>query len=86
MKGKTFASFNLNSFLNYNVKPYEFNQSTFSFQARENEIQKNEYKERRTVLLIRNIENLKSDLKINESFFNDLPENYEPIRLIIKKR
>lgn len=86
MGRKKSASFNLESFLNFNIQPFQFFYQSSSFQAHENIIEKAEYKEFRTILLIRDIENLKKDLIIDDRFFKDLPENYEPIKLIIKKK
>lgn len=80
-----YANFNRGEFLKLNVEPYEFSCYTSSFQANENSIGRDEFRERRTILLLRNLENLKSDLNINESFFKDLPKNCEPIKLVIKK-
>jgi hypothetical protein len=80
-----YASFNRGEFFKFNVEPFKFSTQTTSFQANENSFEKNEYAERRTILLIRNLENLKNNLNINESFFNDLPLDCQPIKLVIKK-
>jgi len=84
--GRTkYASFNRAEFLKFNIDAYEYSTQTSSFQVSGNRIEKNEYRERRTILLIRNLENLKSDLTIKDSFFKDLPKNCEPIKLVVKK-
>jgi hypothetical protein len=82
---KIYASFNRKEFYKHNVEPSHFSASTLSFRENEDSIEKNEYTERRTILMLRNLENLNSDLNINESFFEDLPQNCEPIKLVIKK-
>jgi len=81
-----YASFNREKFIKLNLEPYEFSTYTLSFRANENRIEKSEYTERRTILLLRNSEKLQSDLNINESFFLDLPKNCEPIKLVLNKK
>jgi hypothetical protein len=79
--GIQFASFDLEKFQKNKIEPFEYLQLTHKFQARANNIEKKEYRERKSILLLRH---MTSNLIIDEMYFKNLPEKTEEIKLEIQ--